>query len=257
MPALRPGVRCSARPGSWAGTTSPVPACKRKVPAHRTVPGGRWGRGVLSGQRERLREEATDMTARARGTRKSQGADRAEERALLERLSRGLSEDGSRSTRSSRGGGTPPSSRRTAERTSRRTGSSRSPWSLIGFAGSRSTRRGPSSRKPCVRSCASRPGRPGTRGGHCSSPIPPCGTGASGLPGYSVSSRVGGRSPRDSARTSWPARWNSRSPSAGAGRTATLPWRRSGGSRHLGSQACATGFLPIVWLAITRKQLPL
>jgi len=33
------------------------------------------------------------MTARARGTRKSQGADRAEERALLERLSRGLSEE--------------------------------------------------------------------------------------------------------------------------------------------------------------------
>ncbi|MEK7445178.1 MAG: hypothetical protein AABZ70_10010, partial [candidate division NC10 bacterium] len=33
------------------------------------------------------------MTARARGTRNSQGADRAEERALLERLSRGLSEE--------------------------------------------------------------------------------------------------------------------------------------------------------------------
>jgi len=33
------------------------------------------------------------VTARAPGTRKSQGADRAEERALLERLSRGLSEE--------------------------------------------------------------------------------------------------------------------------------------------------------------------
>jgi hypothetical protein len=58
---------------------------------------------------------------------------------------------GSRSTRSWQGGGIPRSSRRPAGRTSRRTGSSRSPWSRICSAGSRSTRRCLSSRRLCAR----------------------------------------------------------------------------------------------------------
>lgn len=48
---------------------------------------------------------------------------------------------------------------------------------------------------------------------------------------------------RDSARTSSPARWTFRSPSAGGGRTGMRRWRRSGESPHRASQPRATDSL--------------
>src|SRR6266545_1477411 len=91
--ARHPGVRCSTWPGFLAGTTSPVSACTRKG----TRPLDSAGGGVAAQRpewpREVLREEATEVTAKTRGTRTRQRADRAEERALLELVSHGLSEE--------------------------------------------------------------------------------------------------------------------------------------------------------------------
>jgi hypothetical protein len=57
---------------------------------HSTVPGGCRSAGAPSSERGHRREESTNVKARARGTRRGQRADRAEE--LFELLSHGLSE---------------------------------------------------------------------------------------------------------------------------------------------------------------------
>jgi hypothetical protein len=80
----------AARPS--IGVTAPVVGEEAEA---RPLGSAHWAsqRGAPSGERERLREEATELTARARGRRNDQRDDRAEERALLELLSHGLSEE--------------------------------------------------------------------------------------------------------------------------------------------------------------------